>query len=219
MNRLKLILTACSYVFGILTPLQAQQKVQAGLEKPCNPYAIASAFELTFEQRACYFGAKLIAPSGIARASFVSAFGQLRNVPRFNDDGFQQFGHRFVTFYAERTSRESAELIAGYLHHEDPRPHRSGETQFWPRTRNALLSVIETRNREGDATLAVAPIAGAFGQGWTGMAFYRMHDSVDDAFRRTGFAYGGYFASALYHEFHPDISNWAMRVLHGRRAD
>jgi hypothetical protein len=126
---------------------------------------VASPFELTFEQRACYLGAKLVAPSGIARASFASALGQLRNEPRFDDDGFQQFSHRFATFYAERASRESGELIAGYLHHEDPRPLRSGERQFWPRTRSALLSVIRTRDADGEPALAVAPIVGAFGQG------------------------------------------------------
>ena len=128
------------------------------------------------------------------------------------------FGHRFAVFYARRAAQNTGEFLAGYLNHENPRPHVSREEGFWKRARTALLSVVGVENGDGGNRPALGPIAGAFGSGFVGAACYRNHNTLVDGLRRTGLAYGGYFGSALAHEFHPDIAALTNRLLHQSRA-
>lgn len=125
-------------------------------------------------------------------------------------------GHRFAAFYARRTAQNLGELVAGYFNHEDPRSRFSSQNGFWGRVRSAVLTVVVV---DGSDRLALAPIAGAFGSGFTGMACYRTRNSLGDGFSRTGLAYGGYFGRALAHEFHPDIQSFAHRVIRKKKQD
>ncbi len=177
---------------------------------------LATSARLDFKQRLCFFKDRLISPSGALHGLFSSAFSQWRNVPFERHEDVDDIGHRFAAFYARRAAQNAGELIAGYLNHEDPRPRLSGQNGFWNRTRSALLSVMVV---DGSGRPALAPMAGAFGSGFTGMACYRTRNSLADGFRRTGLAYGGYFGTALAHEFHPDIQTFAKRLLHKEKLD
>ena len=146
-------------------------------------------------------------------AAFSSAFSQWQNNPYVLHQNWDDYGRRFGVFYAKTTARDIGELMAGYFNHEDPRPHRSNQTGFWNRTRSALLSVVVTEDSTGDTRPSLVPIAGAFGSGMIGVACYRTHNSVEDGFARTGKAYAGYFAAALFREFKPDLMVVANRFL------
>jgi hypothetical protein len=74
--------------------------------------------------------------------------------------------------------------------------------------------VVQAKQTDGSVRLALAPIAGAFGSGMVGAACYEKDNNAAAGFRRTGIVYGGYFASALFREFKPDLSTLARRLRH-----
>ena len=71
--------------------------------------------------------------------------------------------------------------------------------------------VVEDGNGKGRP--ALAPLAGAFGSGFVGVAAYRTHNTAEDGLRRSGMTYGGYFATAIVREFKPELMALAARVL------
>lgn len=150
-------------------------------------------------------------------AAAVAGFGQWRNNPQVFHEEPSEFAHRFAVFYARRTAQNAGELLAGYLNHEDPRPRISQEHGFWNRTRSTLLSVIQTKDADGNIRPALAPIAGAFGSGMVGVACYEKDNNAANGFRRTGIVYSTYFANALFHEFKPDLTTFAYRLVRQKR--
>jgi hypothetical protein len=102
--------------------------------KSCNAFAIQSATELTLKQRGCYFGRKLISPKLAVTVGLLGVFDQYRNSPTIHHNNWSRFPHRLETYYARHAARDSAELLAGYFHHEDPRPYGSHAGSFWRRS-------------------------------------------------------------------------------------
>jgi hypothetical protein len=142
---------------------------------------------------------------------------QVRNSPDSNIDGLGEFARHFSVFYARRTAQSTGELLAGYLNHEDPRFHPSQEHGFRNRTRSAFAGVLITSSEGGGSRPALAPLVGALSSGLVGQAFSRTHNAWEDGFRRTGFSYSTYFATAFFREFQPELSSYAGHLLHRRR--
>lgn len=182
----------------------------------CKPLDLLAAKNLTFQQRACIYGQKLLSRGTLGRTTVLSAMAQVRNNPD-NSDGLSEFARHFSVYYARRTAQSAGELLAGSLNHEDPRLHASQEHGFWNRTRSAFTGVLMTTNGDGNSRPALAPIAGAFGSGFVGEACSRTHNTWEDGFRRTGFSYSTYFATAFFREFQPELSSYAGHLLHKRR--
>jgi hypothetical protein len=174
---------------------------------------------LTLGQRACFYGAKLTKPSLLLQGAFAAGFGQLRNNPEILHENIQDFGHRFGVFYARRGAQNGAEFLAGYLNHEDPRPHISDQHGFWNRTRAAMLTVVEVKDTNGDTRPAFGPAAGALASGLVSVACYQRHNTMADGLMRSGFVYGGYFGTAILREFKPDLSYLAYRLRHKHKPD
>ncbi len=179
----------------------------------CNSEQLAAAKQLSFGQLACWHASELLSPWAAVRAGFSSGLGQLRNNPYLKAEDGDDYAHRFAAYYAMRSARETGELLAGFLNHEDPRPHPSGETTFKKRARSALLSVLIVRGDENNRP-AFAPIVGSLASGFAGAACYRVNTGPGYAFEQAGIAYSGYFGKALYREFRPDISFYVKRMLH-----
>lgn len=223
-SRFELALLHCRFLLPVLTYAAGVASLSGQGPAPlpgisgCNPIELRTDANLNFEQRGCWFLDRLLSPSGIVHGAFSSTFSQWRNVPFERHEDIDDFGHRFAVFYARRAAQNTGEFLAGYLNRENPRPHLSTENGFWKRTRSALFSVVAVEGADGGNRPALAPIAGAFGSGFVGVACYRTHNTLEDGFRRTGLAYGGYFGSALAHEFHPDIAAIASRLLHQKRT-
>ena len=199
---------------GFASAQTAANPSQSGSESPCKSLSIQAAKELTFQQRTCFYMEHLIAPSTVLHGAFAAGFGQLRNVQHVPDQDLSEFGHRFGVFYARRTARNSAELLAGYLNHEDPRARPAQEHAFWNRIRASFSSVVMVKDADGSYRPALTPIAGALGSGMTSMAFYRKNNTFADGLQRSGLAYSCYFASALAHEFQPDLTGLVYRIRH-----
>jgi hypothetical protein len=166
---------------------------------------------LSFKQQACWYANNLAAPSLFLHAGFSSAIGQWHNESygKAQDDELS-YAQRFGVFYARHTARDAAELIAGYLNHEDPRPHTSGESGIWRRTKAALLSVLVLKTDEGSRP-ALTPIAGALGSALVGSSLSLRGRSL---VREASFSYSSAFGTAVCQEFKPDISSLVRHALH-----
>ncbi|HTU47012.1 MAG TPA: hypothetical protein VMF91_18265 [Bryobacteraceae bacterium] len=181
----------------------------------CSSLQLVAAKQLTFRQRACWYGSELASPWAAVRAGFSSGLGQWWNDPYMKREDADDYAHRFAVYYVKRNARETGELIAGYFNHEDPRSHPSGETAFKKRIHSALASVLITRDDAGSRP-ALGPIAGSLGSAFAGAACYREHTGAEYALRGAGITYSSYFGKALYQEFRPDISSLVTRMLHKR---
>jgi hypothetical protein len=206
MWRLNKSLPVCLFALCIFAagPVCAQPPVSPS---SCNPWLYqppSGAFSL--KQRACFHMAALTTPSLAARGAALAGLGAW-------NDNREDFAHRYATFYARHSAREAGELVAGYLNHEDPRPHTSLEHGNWNRTRSALLSVVRVQDANGHYRPALAPIAGSFGSGFVGMALSPIRNDWNSGFVRTELTYSTYFAAALAREFKPDLSLLANRLL------
>jgi hypothetical protein len=185
----------------------------------CNPYRLQSDASLTFKQRACYYRNQLIAPSFVLQAGVMSAFAELRmsNRPGHNDN--QDYPRHFANYYARHAAQDAGELVVGYLHHEDMRPHQSTEHGFARRTGAAFMSVLTARDANGGTTMAFAPIAGSLSSGMVSTVLSSRTTSITGGFERSGFVYSTYLIKALVQEFKPEISNYTHRLLHHGKQD
>jgi hypothetical protein len=190
------------------SPVSASTQSRTTLTS-CNPWTFQILpQDLSFWQRSCLQIAQLTSPGLLVTAGFAASYGHWRNISTDRKNS-EEYTRRILNYYARRTARASAELLVGYLHHEDPRPRYSGETSGWRRARAALLSVVDSPSPDGNARPALAPIAGAFGSGFTAMGVDLHHNGVDYALIYSGAVYGHYFASALFHEFRPELRSLA----------
>lgn len=186
----------------------------------CNPWVIQTLpTELTFRQRVCLGLAHLASPLTFADIAAISAYHQLRNVaPSINPRDAEDYGSRIGYGYERQTARATAELLAGYLHNEDPRPHPSNSHGAWKRTRCAILSVLESPGPDGNERVALLPIAGALGSGLTTMALFPHQNGWSNGLERSGIAYGFYFGRAVAHEFSPELWLLAPQFVRKHRA-
>jgi len=186
----------------------------------CNPYRLQSDASLTFKQRACYYKNELIAPGFVLQAGVMSAFAELRmsNRPGHNDN--QDYPEHFANYYARHAAQDAGELVVGYLHHEDMRPHRpSGEQGFVRRAGAAFMSVLTSRDANGGTTMAFAPIAGSLSSGMVSTALSSRTTSLAGGFEHSGFVYSTYFFKALVQEFKPELNSYTHRLLHHGKQD
>ena len=182
----------------------------------CDPVQLKMTPELTFRQQACWHASDLMSPWAAVRAGFGVGLGQWIN---HHDQSFDadDYAHRVAVHYVRRGARETGEWIAEYLHHEDPRFHPSGQAGFKSRLGSSLMTVLVTKNDEGERP-ALAPIAGALASGLAGSALYRTDTKPAYALRGAAVCYAGYFGKAVYQEFRPDLTLFVKGMLH-RRPD
>jgi hypothetical protein len=184
----------------------------------CNPWVLQSLpTELSFRQRVCLSLAKLASPARFLEAGLGAGFSQWRNSPRIYPRDGDDFGTRFAHIYERQAGRGTAELLVGYWHHEDPRQHFTNAHGAVNRTRLALWSVLASPDEDGHARPALVPIAGSLGWGLTSMALFQYQNGLSDGLRRSGIAYGAYFARALIHEFSPELWSLTPAFVRKRR--
>ncbi len=105
--------------------------------------------------------------------------------------------------------------MVGYLHHEDPRYHPSRQHSFVKRTGSALLSVLLTKDTEGNTELALAPMAGSLSSGMVStLVTTRRNPTIEGGLQRAGFVYTTYFIKAVYNEYKPEMSGFIRGLLH-----
>jgi hypothetical protein len=180
----------------------------------CNPWKLNTfSTDLSFGERACIGLSDLASPGLALQIGVMSGVAQWRNNTHLNKNDNDDIGTRIAHAYERHAARVTAETLVGYLHHEDPRLHASGEQGGWRRTRAAFLSVLESPDQDGKARMAFAPLAGSFGSGLTSMALQSRQNSLGYGLERSGLVYSHYFVRALAREFSPEIWSLAPRFV------
>jgi hypothetical protein len=177
----------------------------------CNPWKFkVLPAELSLHDRACLGLSQIASPGTLLGAAALAGVGELRGKQRSKGAESEDFGEHFAHIYARTAARTSAELLVGYLHHEDPRWHPSNEQGAFRRTKAAFLSVIDSPDQNGNARMAFAPLAGSLASGFTAMGFSQLRQTgYTGALERSGFVYSHYLAKALIREFTPELRSLA----------
>jgi hypothetical protein len=178
----------------------------------CNPWKPqVFSTNLSFAERSCLGFSELVSPSVFLAAGMLSGYARFHMVPHHNES--YSIAERFEHVYERKAARITGEVLVGYLHHEDPRPHFSGKQGAWRRTGAALWSVLDSPDQNGKGRLALAPLAGSLGSGLSTMALYQHQNSFGYGLERSGFIYSHYFIGAVFHEFSPELWSLAPRFI------
>jgi hypothetical protein len=195
---------------------------------------------LSFRQKTSLFVQnKAFSPSAIFGAAFFAEIAQVRNDPKQWPKGFEGFGRRFGTRYAQGFTKSTAEFLFGFK--EDPRSkppaqtmvlrngvwvknpsihdHRPANATFGPRLGRALLSVVWTHYDSGSDGVAFSRVGGAIASGLVGRLWTPdPRNAWAQVGVRTGTAFGGYAGSAIFNEFQPDITKLLSRITGQRKT-
>jgi hypothetical protein len=202
---------------------------------PANSYRLQEqAPPLSFRQKTDYFVQnKVFSASTIFGAAFFGEIAQMRHNPPEWPQGAEGFGQRFGTRYAQSLSKSTAEFLFGFL--EDPRSgpppqprilkngvwvpnplmhnHHPANASFGGRLGRALLSVVWTHYDSGEDHIAFSRVGGAVASGLVGRLWTPdPYNTWAQVGVRTGTAFGGYAAGAVFHEFEPDITKLLARL-------
>jgi hypothetical protein len=169
--------------------------------------------DLSLHSRFCFYAKNLASTGGLIRALAGGGYSEWTGSPRDFRRDPGEFATHMEYFYSRRAANDAGELIAGYFNREPLLYQASGKTSLWERSRSAFISVVEVRDDDG-SRVAIAPLAGSLGSGLVTLACCGDHRTVHDALLRSGVTYAGYFATALFREFKPDLKAYARRKFH-----
>jgi hypothetical protein len=127
---------------------------------------------LTGEDKLQIYIHKAFGPPAVILPAFGAGFQMLNppnRYPREWKDGAEAFGRTYGYKVTDRTARESAQFLTGFLLHEDPRYERSTSTNPLRRTFHALAFTVIDKTDSGRNTLAMSNFASAAAGGFVGM--------------------------------------------------
>lgn len=216
-------------VMAGIPSLFAQNAAEPNVQVPaCNHYGIAAADSVRLSQRFCMWVDRSVGtPEGFSGAVAAGLFAQVRERSTDRAKGIVGVGERVGTKYGQSAAKGMGELIGGFVNREDPRrefgPWRSQRGRsFGARLGHALAAPLwnyENAGHTGDdrnrrKRFAFSRVAGAFGSGFSGMAWSPDRlNTPGRALRRSASAYGSYFASALLVEFKADLTAIPRRLF------
>ncbi len=171
---------------------------------------------LTGEDKFRIYIHKTFGPPGLILPAFGAGFQMLNppsHYPREWKDGGGAFGRTYGYKVADRTSRETAQFLTGFLLHEDPRYQRSTSTNAFRRTLHALAFTVFDKTDSGRNTLAVSNFASAAAGGFVGMGI--LPDSYNDlthAEQRMASEFLQIAIGNIATEFEPQWGPWAKKL-------
>jgi hypothetical protein len=148
-----------------------QTAVQQPNQLPVLPPTLTRT-PLTGQDKLLLYIHKSFGPPAVILPAFGAGFQMLNppnHYPREWKDGADAFGRNYGYRVADRTSRETAQFLTGFLLHEDPRYQRSTSTNAFRRTFHALAFTVVDKTDSGRNTLAVSNFAAAAAGGFVGM--------------------------------------------------
>jgi len=212
-----------------LAPAFAQEPAPAWSPPPkphCDSFSMQHEPQMTFEEKACYYGAQLFTPSAIFGAAFFGSISMAEHSPAEWPQGAQGFGDQFGTRYTQGMVKSTGTFLVGALLHEDPRPkppydlgcpdhEHIQHTQFWPRLGSSLLRVVWTHNDQTCTDrIAFSRLAGSLSSGFVQRAWLpRSQNTLGNAFLGSASALGGYAAESVFTEFQGDLFGWLGKMF------
>jgi len=159
---------------------------------------------------------KSFGPPALILPAFGTGFQMLNppsRYPREWKDGSEAFGRLYGYKVADRTSRETAQFLTGFLLHEDPRYQRSTSTNPLRRTFHALAFTVFDKTDSGRTTFAASNFAAAAAGGFVGMGI--LPDGYNDlthAEQRMASEFLQIAIGNIATEFEPQWGPWAKKL-------
>ena len=117
----------------------------------------------TAHQRIMNYLKGTVDPMSFVRSAASAGLGQWRDRPKEWGEGWEAYGKRYLSSYAEHITTATLLYGTSSLFHEDNRYIRSTETGFQPRLRYALESSILARHEDGSRHLSISKISSFLG--------------------------------------------------------
>jgi hypothetical protein len=171
---------------------------------------------LTGEDKFRIYIHKTFGPPALILPAFGAGFQMLNppsHYPREWKDGGGAFGRTYGYKVADRTSRETAQFLTGFLLHENPRYQRSTSTNAFRRTLHALAFTVFDKTDSGRNTLAVSNFASAAAGGFVGMGILPDgYNDVTHAEQRMASEFLQIASGNIATEFEPQWGPWAKKL-------
>jgi hypothetical protein len=159
---------------------------------------------------------KSFGPPAVILPAFGTGFQMLNppsHYPREWKDGSDAFGRLYGYKMADRTSRETAQFLTGFLLHEDPRYQRSTSTNPLRRTFHALAFTIFDKTDSGRTTFAASNFASAAAGGFVGMGILPDgYNDITHAEQRMASEFLQIAIGNIATEFEPQWGPWAKKL-------
>jgi hypothetical protein len=202
---------------------QAQEEAQAPAaplaQQPNQLLALPPALTrnpLTEGDKLQIYIHKAFGPPAVVLPALGAGFQMLNppsHYPRDWKDGSDAFGRLYGYKVADRTSRETAQFLTGFLLHEDPRYQRSTSTNPLRRTFHALAFTVFDKTDSGRTTFAASNFASAAAGGFVGMGI--LPDGYNDlthAEQRMASEFLQIAIGNIATEFEPQWGPWAKKL-------
>jgi hypothetical protein len=172
--------------------------------------------QLTGEDKLRIYIHKTFGPPAVILPAFGTGIQMLNppsHYPREWKDGAGAFGRVYGYKVADRTSRETAQFLTGFLLHEDPRYERSTSTNAFRRTFHALAFTVVDKTDSGRNTLAVSNFASAAAGGFVGMGILPDgYNDITHAEQRMASEFLQLAIGNIATEFEPQWGPWAKKL-------
>ena len=198
---------------------QAQDPATPLAQQPNQLLALPPALtriHLTGEDKLRIYIHKTFGPPAVILPAFGTGIQMLNppsHYPREWKDGGGAFGRIYGYKVADRTSRETAQFLTGFLLHEDPRYQRSTSTNALRRTFHALAFTVFDKTDSGRTTFAASNFASAAAGGFVGMGI--LPDGYNDlthAEQRMASEFLQIAIGNIATEFEPQWGPWAKKL-------
>jgi hypothetical protein len=171
---------------------------------------------LTMQDKFLIYAHKSFGPPAVILPAFGAGLGMLNPPSKYpNDwkDGASAFGRNYGYRLADRTSRNSAQFLAGALLHEDPRYLRSTSSNPLVRTVHALAFTIFDKTDSGRTTFAASNFASAAAGGFVGMGILPDgYNDVTHAEQHMASEFLQIGIGNILTEFEPQWGPWAKKL-------
>ena len=192
------------------TPLAQQPNQLLGL-----PPALTRT-TLTGEDKLQIYIHKAFGPPAVVLPALGTGFQMLNppsHYPREWRDGSDAFGRLYGYKVADRTSRETAQFLTGFLLHEDPRYQRSTSTNPLLRTVHAISFTVFDKTDSGRTTFAASNFAAAAAGGFVSMGILPDgYNDVTHAEQRMASEFLQIAIGNIATEFEPQWGPWAKKL-------
>src|SRR5580704_3281812 len=171
---------------------------------------------LTMQDKFLIYAHKSFGPPAVILPAFGAGLGMLNPPSKYpNDwkDGASAFGRNYGYRLADRTSRNTAQFLAGALLHEDPRYLRSTSSNPLVRTVHALAFTIFDKTDSGRTTFAASNFASAAAGGFVGMGI--LPDGYNDITHAEQHMASEFLQIGIGNvltEFEPQWGPWAKKL-------
>ncbi|HSZ02126.1 MAG TPA: hypothetical protein VK788_21695 [Terriglobales bacterium] len=171
---------------------------------------------LTGQDKFLLYIHKSFGPPAVILPAFGAGFQMLNppnHYPREWKDGADAFGRNYGYRVADRTSRETAQFLTGFLLHEDPRYQRSTSTNAFRRTFHALAFTVVDKTDSGRNTLAISNFAAAAAGGLVGMGILpNGYNDITHAGQHMASEFLQIAIGNVAAEFEPEWGPWVEKI-------